>query len=274
MPSELTKAEIAAMSEEEKADYFRNRPERRVYGRAKGRPLRKNQQELVADMLPRLEIALPFKPEEEERPSPEKSRAWLDSLFVEPDFGPPDGAGQLEETWLEVGFGGGEHLAWQAEANPHVAFIGCEPFINGSGSLFSKLDEQGARNVRIFRDDARFLVQSLPEASIDRMFLLFPDPWPKKRHWRRRFIQPDTVNEVARILKPGAEFRVASDDMSVLRWMLWHISSHPAFDWQARRPADWRNRPDDWPGTRYEAKGIRAGRTPVFLRFTRKTITD
>ncbi len=228
-----------------------------------GRPLRPAQQALVETMLPRLEVFLPT-PDGQAFAATDREK-WLDSLFPAHPT-----AKAAPEIWLEVGFGGGEHLAWQAKHHPEIGFIGCEPFINGVGRLLTQLDQQGSQNVRIFRDDARFLVKALPDQSISRMFLLFPDPWPKKRHWRRRFIQPDTLQDLARILKPGSELRLASDDMSVLRWMLWQTTQCSAFQWLAKRPCDWEQRPEDWPQTRYEAKGIRAGRKPAFLRFIRR----
>ena len=171
--------------------------------------------------------------------------------------------------WLEVGFGAGEHLAAQARARPDVGLIGCEPFVNGLASLLALIDAGGIDNVRLHDDDARLLIHCLADASIDRMFVLFPDPWPKARHHKRRFINPATLDACARILADGAELRLATDDAPYCRWILEHLQRHAAFRWMARGPDDWRQRPDDWPETRYEAKARRQGRAPVFLRYRR-----
>lgn len=169
--------------------------------------------------------------------------------------------------WLEIGFGGGEHLAWQGAQHPRIGLIGCEPFVNGVSSLLHQIEQQGLDNIRIHPDDARPLIDALPDASIDRCFLLFPDPWPKARHHRRRFVGPETLDAVARILSDGAEFRLASDDAGLVDWMLYQLRRHPAFRWTASRAADWRTRPPDWPGTRYESKALH-GR-PVYMTFHR-----
>ena len=178
-------------------------------------------------------------------------------------------APEPEDIWLEIGFGGGEHLAEVAAANPDVGFIGCEPFVNGVAGLLVKMADRHLTNVRIFPDDARLLLDALPDRSIGRCFVLFGDPWPKKRHADRRFIGPENLDRLARVLKPGAELRLASDDRGLVRWMLEHTWRHPAFEWLARRAEDWRHRRPDWPPTRYEAKALAAGRGPVYLRFRR-----
>ncbi len=223
----------------------------RVYGRRKGRPLRKHKTSLVETLLPGLRLPV-LQPGDHIEPT---------ALFGKP----------VDDVWLEVGFGSGHHLAWQAEHNPGIGLLGAEPFLNGVAGLLSLVEQAGLENVRILPDDARPLLDALPEASIGRAFVLFADPWPKKRHWERRFIGPDTLSRLARVLKDGAELRLASDDMGLLRWMLEHTLKHPAFEWTARSPADWRERPADWPPTRYEEKAIEAGRKPVFLRFVRKS---
>ena len=176
---------------------------------------------------------------------------------------------QPNTVWLEVGFGGGEHLAAQARLHGEVGLIGCEPFVNGLAGLCALIDDGGLANIRIHDDDARLLMDCLAEASIGRMFLLFPDPWPKTRHHKRRFVNPATLDACARILADGAELRIATDDMLYCRWMLEHLARHHAFAWTARRPADWRERADDWPTTRYEAKAREQGRPPVFLIYRR-----
>lgn len=224
--------------------------QRFVYGRRRGHKLRKGRLQRLDELLPRLEIALPDEP----------------AAVIEPLgwFAPG-----TREVWLEIGFGAGEHLAVQAEAHPEVGFIGCEPFINGVASLVQRVEEKGLGNVRIFADDARLLLHGLAPASIGRMFTLYPDPWPKTRHHKRRIVGPGTIGRFAAILKDDAELRLATDHPDYARWMLAHLTADPAFRWQARSPADWRERPDDWPVTRYEEKALRAGRRPFYFRFRR-----
>ena len=192
---------------------------------------------------------------------PDPSAGKLDPLAIIPD---------TDETWLEVGFGGGEHLAWQAAQNPRVGVIGAEPFINGVAKLLVHVDEQGLENVRIHFGDARPLMEALPDASLSRIFVLHPDPWPKKRHYKRRMISPWFFEESARLLKSGGELRVASDIEDYVRWTLMHAQNAKDFEWTAMRADDWRVRPDDWPQTRYEAKSLREGRKPAYLVFRRK----
>ena len=177
-------------------------------------------------------------------------------------------------VWLEIGFGAGEHLAWQAREHPEIGFIGCEPFINGIARLLTDIDQAGLGNIRLFRDDARLLLAALPAASIERAFVLFPDPWPKTRHHKRRIIAPTTLPLLAHVLADGAELRVATDDPSYKSWILRHVRASGSFDWMARVPSDWRSRPADWPPTRYEAKAGDAGRTPSFFLFRRRPRTD
>ena len=174
------------------------------------------------------------------------------------------------EIWLEIGFGGGEHVAWQAEQNPDVGVIACEVFQTGIVTLLAQLESRAQDNVRIVTDDARLVLDVLPDASIGRAFILFPDPWPKTRHHKRRIVSPETMDALSRVMKDGAELRLGTDDILYLRAMLEIACSHPDFEWLARRPADWRERPADWPQTRYEAKGIAQGRPPAFLRLQRR----
>ena len=156
--------------------------------------------------------------------------------------------------WLEVGFGAGEHLVWQAEQHPGVGLIGCEPYMNGVAKCLAHIERAGVTNIRLFTDDARFVMAALPARSLSRVFVLFPDPWPKTRHHKRRFVQRENLDLLADLMIPGAELRLATDDPSYLPWMVEHACTHPAFDWLAERPADWRERPADWPATRYEKK--------------------
>jgi tRNA (guanine-N7-)-methyltransferase len=175
-----------------------------------------------------------------------------------------------QSTWLEIGFGAGEHLAYQAEHHPETGLIGCEVFENGIVKLLARIERLGLDNVRVFADDARLLVAALPPASIDRVFILFPDPWPKRRHHKRRLVSRETLNGLAEIMTDNAELRLATDDSDYLCWMLESVTAHQAFEWLARRPCDWRERPLDWPPTRYEEKAWAAGRVPAFLRVRRR----
>ena len=175
----------------------------------------------------------------------------------------------VSDLWLEIGFGGGEHLAAQAAANPGTGFIGCEPFINGVASLLAEIDRLGLTNIRIFDDDARLMLKALPDACLGRVFVLFADPWPKKRHHRRRFIAPDTLDQLARLMKDGAELRFASDHMGYVRWALSRLTAHADFQWTAAGPADWRTRPADAVETRYEEKALQKGLSCVYLSFSR-----
>ena len=225
-------------------------PRKRVlYGRRRGRKLRVGQRGLLETALPSRAIVLP-----------EHGSVDPRGLF----------AAFPREVWLEVGFGGGEHLAAQAAAHPDVGIVGCEVFQNGVVKLLSEAERRGLQNVRVFTDDARLLLARLPDASLARVFVLFPDPWPKVRHHKRRFVSTETLTELARVLADGGELRLATDDVDYLRWMLERATRHPSFAWLAQGPDDWRRRPSDWPPTRYEEKAIAAGRRPTFLRFTRR----
>jgi tRNA (guanine-N7-)-methyltransferase len=221
---------------------------RRVYGRRRGRKLRTALQRLNDELLPRLAIDLP-------------EAGPLDPATLFP--------GCPEAVWLEIGFGAGEHLAEQAACHPEIGFIGCEVFENGVARLVGEIAGRNLQNIRIFADDARLLLDRLPPASIDRVFVLFPDPWPKERHHKRRLVAPATLDRLAAIMPGGAELRLATDDPGYLASMLAHLTAHRDFRWIANRPADWRERPADWPATRYEEKARAAGRAPAFLRFIR-----
>lgn len=219
----------------------------RLYGRQQDKPLKPRQARLMETLLPRVAV-----------PDPEAAALDLDALFP-----------QADEIQLEVGFGGGEHLAWQAAQNPEAGFIGAEPFVNGVGKLLSAIDDEGLENIRIHFGDARPLIEALRDASLTRIYVLHPDPWPKKRHHKRRMISPWFFAEAARLMKPGGELRVASDIRDYIRWTLMHARNAPEFEWTAECAADWHVRPDDWPQTRYEAKSIREGREPCYLVFRR-----
>jgi tRNA (guanine-N7-)-methyltransferase len=223
----------------------------RLYGRRQGRPLRAGRRRLLDELLPDLAVPL-----DRTRPP-----GYLDPASL---FSP-----RPSEVWLEIGFGGGEHLTAQARAHPMIGFIGVEPFINGMASFLKETTSGGGDNVRVLMDDARPLLAALASATIGRAFVLFPDPWPKKRHWKRRIVCRPVLDELARILVPGAELRLATDDPGYGQWMLLALLSHPAFEWTARGPADWRVRPVDQPQTRYEAKALGAG-PPIFLTARRR----
>jgi tRNA (guanine-N7-)-methyltransferase len=219
----------------------------RSYGRRRGRAPSARQAALWQDALPRYALDL-------SQPLPSR----LGGLFTPP----------AADVWLEIGFGGGEHLLWQAQANPGIGLIGCEPFQDGVVKVLGRIEEQGA-NIRLVADDARPLLRRLPEASIGRVFILFPDPWPKARHHKRRLVSQPTVAELARVMRPGAELRIATDDGGYARWILLAVLGHRDFAWMAAGSADWRRRPADWPPTRYEQKAVNAGRRCYYLRFRR-----
>jgi tRNA (guanine-N7-)-methyltransferase len=219
----------------------------RSYGRRKAKPLSARKERLIGELLPRLRLDLGTRP-----PS------LLTTLF----------AAHVDDVWLEIGFGSGEHLLWQAETHKDVGFIGCEPFVNGMGSLLGAIEDRGIDTIRVHDGDAREVLAWLPDRSIGRIFLLFPDPWPKKRQIKRRLLSADTLGELARVLRPGGEFRFASDsDYATQALRLARQSG--VFTWTAESAADWRERPTDWPETRYERKALGEGRKCTYLRFSR-----
>lgn len=221
----------------------------RFFGRRRGKALRRTAQGLMETVLPRLAITLPA--------------AGGGSLVPAALFARPPAA-----IWLEVGFGGGEHLVAQAGLHPEVGLIGCEPFRNGVASLLGHLAESAIDSVRIYPDDVRHLLPVLPEACLGRVFVLFPDPWPKKRHAERRFIGRDNLDALARVMADGAEVRVASDDPVYQDWASAQLRGHPDFA-ELQATTDRAALPADWPATRYEQKCL-AGRAPLFLRFCRR----
>jgi len=227
-------------------------PWRNFYGRFKGKGLRASQEVYLDEDLAALS---PGKVGWEE--NPERENLNLEALFGGKD------------VWLEVGFGGGEHMVHQAVQNPDVGIIGCEPYINGVAMLLGKIREAGAENIKVHPGDARDMFDVLPDRSLSRAFLLYPDPWPKKRHHRRRFVTPEHLEPLSRKLKPGAIFRVATDIEDYVRQTLEQVPRH-GFEWLAEKPEDWREPWSDWISTRYEQKAFREGRTPHYLTF-RKT---
>ena len=227
-------------------------PWRNFYGRRKSHHMKDSQQRLIEADLEGLS------------PGPVDWEANPDRLPLDIDalFGG-------RELWLEVGFGGGEHLVHQAAANPDLGLIGCEPYINGVAMLLAKIRDAGVDNLRVHPGDARDLFDVLPEASLSRVFLLYPDPWPKKRHHRRRFVTQEHLEPLARVMTPGAILRVATDIPDYVRQTLQEVPK-AGFDWLAEGPRDWREPWGDWLSTRYEQKALREGRVPHYLAF-RKT---
>ncbi|MCG6885191.1 MAG: tRNA (guanine(46)-N(7))-methyltransferase TrmB [Silicimonas sp.] len=223
-------------------------PHRNFYGRIRGKALKPSHKRYLEDLD---RLAVPAVTRED---NPDRTPLDLTALFG----GNP--------VWLEVGFGSGEHLVHQAMQNPGTGFIGAEPFINGVATLLGKLQKTGAENVRIHPGDARDLMDVLPEGSISKAFLLYPDPWPKARHHRRRFVTAEHLGPLHRALAPGAEFRIATDIPDYVRQALEEVPM-AGFDWLAEHAADWREPWDDWLSTRYEQKALREGRTPHYLTF-------
>ena len=220
-----------------------------IFGRRRGRRLRSMQKVRIGELLPRFVLTIP--------------RSGLlepGAAFIAPK----------RPVWLEIGFGGGEHLAAQAECHPEISLIGCEVFQPGIAKLLAHIELRNLDNIRIFTEDARLMIAALPPSSIDRVFIMFPDPWPKRRHENRRLVSCETLDALAAVMTDGAELRLATDDSNYLVWMLERLTEHPLFEWLVRGPCDWRNRPGDWPPTRYEEKARAAGRAPNFLRLRRR----
>jgi len=220
----------------------------RFYGRRKGRPLRRGMQALLSEMLPALRF-------DATRP-------------LATQFG--QASGRQADLALEIGFGGGEHLAGLAEANPAVNFIGAEPFVNGVASLLRHIQTGALSNIRIWDDDVRLILPALPDAGLSQVFIMFPDPWPKKRHAARRILQPERMDVLAQLIRPGGQLVLASDDPTAKGWLLQTAMSHRQFYWTARRPADWRQRPPHLPATRYMTKAEQASRQPSWFIFERR----
>jgi tRNA (guanine-N7-)-methyltransferase len=223
--------------------------DRAFFGRRKGYRLRSRQADLMAKLLPRLVLAL-------DRPPPDR----LVEILSRP----------LESVNLEIGFGGGEHLVAEAAAHPEVGFIGCEPFVNGMAKILAPIEADAIDNIRLYAGDAIDLLAWLPDASIARIDLLYPDPWPKRRHWKRRFVQDRTVAMMARVLRPGGVFRFATDIPDYAAWTLERLTCAPDFAWTAECADDWRKPWAGFGGTRYEAKAKQEGRVPCYLKFCRK----
>jgi len=229
------------------------RQHRLLYGRKRGRPLRPYQRSLLEELLPRLAIGLPV-----------TGASDPETWFTE----------RPKSIWLEIGFGAGEHLAAQAEHRREIAFIGCEVFENGIAKLLGEIERRQLSNIRLFVDDARLLIAALPPQSIDGVFILFPDPWPKVRHHKRRIVSRETLDGLARIMTARAELHLATDDPGYFSCMLELVTGHCAFEWQARCPVDWQERPPGALPTRYEQKARAAGRSCAFLCARRRPLAE
>jgi tRNA (guanine-N7-)-methyltransferase len=221
---------------------------RAFFGRRKGHKLRPRQAGLFETVLPRLAVDL-------SRPPP----AELAALFGEP----------VTAVCLEIGFGGGEAMLAEAKAQPHIGFIGVEPFVNGMAKALAGIDAEGLQNIRLHFDDALGVLAWLPEASLTRVDLIHPDPWPKRRHWKRRFIQDETVAQLARVLRPGGQLRFVTDIADYAAWTLVRLLRAPDFEWVAQCADDWRQPWRGFSGTRYHAKAAREQRVSCFLLFRR-----
>ena len=221
----------------------------RFFGRRKGRPLSTAMQKRLDELLP--EFVLPA--------GPHTTSSLLACFPVDPSA----------SLSLEIGFGGGEHLAALAKARPDTAFIGAEPFINGIVSLLRQIDEQNLKNIRIWPDDVRLILDDLPESSFTSVYVMFPDPWPKTRHAKRRIFSPSMLDKLAFCLKPGGSLRFASDHPVAKSWLLAEVLRNSAFSWTAQTAKDWRLRPSNWPQSRYMMKGEHEGRASSWFDFKR-----
>lgn len=222
---------------------------RRLYGRRQGHKLREGQAALVEDLLPRIAV-------------PENGPVDARVLFG-------DAEGQARPLELEIGFGAGEHMAAQAAMRPGSGFIGCEPFLNGVVGALGHIERDGLANIRIHMGDALDVLERLPDGALTRAWLLHPDPWPKARHAKRRFMNDGPIALIARKMKSGGEFRFGTDHPVYCRWAMMVMGRSPDFAWQARSPDDFLVRPADWPETRYEAKARRIGHEVWYFRYVR-----
>jgi tRNA (guanine-N7-)-methyltransferase len=218
------------------------------FGRRKGHKLRIHQADLIENLLPHLSLDIGA-----------STPANLAALFDPP----------AESVRLEIGFGGGEHLIAEAQASPHIGFIGCEPYVNGMAKILTAIEAHNIGNIKLFAGDAAELLAWAPPHSLERIDLIHPDPWPKRRHWKRRFVQDATVAAMARVLKPASEFRFVCDIDDYVAWTLQRLVRSPDFSWTAERADDWRLPWPDYTMTRYGRKAEREGRRAVYLRFRR-----
>jgi tRNA (guanine-N7-)-methyltransferase len=227
-------------------------PHGSFFGRRKGHKLRAHQTDLIEHLLPRLALDIT-------KPAPSEELAGL--------FDPP-----ADAVRLEIGFGGGEHLIAEARAYPNLGFIGCEPYVNGMAKILAQIEAHDIGNIKLFAGDAAELLAWAPKQSLARIDLIHPDPWPKRRHWKRRFVQDATVAAMARVLKPDGEFRFVSDIDDYCAWTLAHLLRAPDFVWTAERADDWRRPWPDYTMTRYGRKAEREGRRAAYFRFRKSVV--
>ncbi|MGL4487820.1 MAG: tRNA (guanosine(46)-N7)-methyltransferase TrmB [Rhizobiaceae bacterium] len=220
------------------------------FGRRQGKPLRLSQISALEHLLPGLKLDLTLAPPQE-----------LAALFKT----------SVNSVRLEIGFGGGEHLLHESGRFPDTGFIGVEPFINGMAKMVSTLNAEPQGNLRLFDQDAALLLDWLPDASLSGIDLFYPDPWHKSRHHKRRFVSEANLAKMVRVLKHGSLFRFASDIEGYVNWTLLHVEANGNFEFTAKPADDWRNAYEAWPGTRYEAKAFREGRTPAYLTFRKRS---
>lgn len=225
----------------------------RLFGRRLGRALKSGRVQALDALLPHLEIPL---------------EALSPGLRLTPDDLFPEGQ-PMQECWMEIGFGNGEHLAALMDRHPQTGFIGVEPFRSGLSMFLKSIQGKPHTRIRVFADDALLLADHLTEGCLDGIYILNPDPWPKRRHHKRRIVRPETLDRMARVLKPGGKLIMATDVEDLATWMAAHAAQHPAFVRDPDAPADCRQVPADWIETRYEAKGRRAGRRQTYLFFKR-----
>ncbi|MGB0506676.1 MAG: tRNA (guanosine(46)-N7)-methyltransferase TrmB [Pikeienuella sp.] len=230
-------------------------PWRNFYGRRHGKTLRASQVKLLEERLPELApkgVAWDENPE----------RSTIDFTAMVPG---------ARAAWLEIGFGGGEHLIAMGKANPDISLTGCEPFINGVAMCLTAHEKAEVSNIRIHAGDAREIFDVAKDGAFERIFINYPDPWPKTRHHKRRFVNPDNLVHLARITAPGGRLHISTDIPDYVRSSLEGLANRPEFEWIAETPTDWRTPWADWPSTRYEQKALREGRTPHYLTFIRKS---
>jgi len=224
------------------------KPRGAFFGRRKGHPLRAGQASLIQGLLPDLALDL-------SRPAPLEASAFFQA--------------RMDSLRLEIGFGGGEHLLHEARLNPASGFLGCEAYVNGMAKALAAIKAEGLNNIRLYHSEALDLIDWLPEGGLARIDILFPDPWPKRRHWKRRFISDDRIGRLGRILRRGGELRFATDWPDYAEWTLTRFIRSPLFDWTAERADDWRKPWLHFPGTRYEEKAEKQGRRSCYLTFLR-----
>lgn len=229
------------------------RPHGSFFGRRKGHKLRLHQADLIAQLLPQLSVDM-------SGPAPSDLCALFD--------------GAVDAVRLEIGFGGGEHLVAEALAHPHLGFIGCEPYVNGMAKILTQIETHEIHNIRLVAGDAAELLAWVPPQSLARIDLIHPDPWPKRRHWKRRFVQDLTIAAMARAIPPGGEFRFVCDIDSYVEWTLAHLVRSPQFEWLAQRADDWRLPWPNYTMTRYGRKATREGRRASYLRFKRTDTSE